>query len=92
MKKSTYNELDSALSEWFAQVRSEGTSRSGPTTAAKAKIFFYLLEGNFDVSSGWLHRFKKRHRIREIGPHGEKLSGDQQSANDFQRDFEVFVV
>ena len=25
MKKSTYNELDSAIAEWLAQVRSEGT-------------------------------------------------------------------
>lgn len=67
---------------------------SGPTIAAKAKIFFDLLglEGNFDASSGWLHRFKKRHGIREIGLHGEKLSGDQQAADDFQRDFEEFVL
>lgn len=94
MKTSTYNELDSALTEWLAQVRSEGTPVSGPIIATKAKIFFDLLglEGNFDASSGWLHRFKKRHGIREIGLHGEKLSGDQEAADDFQRDFEEFVL
>ncbi|XP_071055090.1 jerky protein homolog-like [Onthophagus taurus] len=34
----------------------------------------------------------KRYGIREIGLHGEKLSGDQQAADDFQRDFEKFVM
>lgn len=94
MKKSTYSELDSALAEWLVQERSEGTPVSGPNIAAKAKVFFDLLglEGNFDASSGWLHRFKKRYGIREIGLHGEKLSGDQQAADDFQRDFEKFVM
>lgn len=94
MKNSTYNELDSALAEWLAQVRSEGTPVSGPIISAKAKIFFDLLglEGNFDATSGWLHRFKKRHGIREIGVHGEKLSSDQQAADDFRRDFEEFVL
>ncbi|KAF5295414.1 hypothetical protein FQA39_LY13075 [Lamprigera yunnana] len=49
---------------------------SGPTTAAKAKIFFDLLglEGNFDASSGWLHRFKKRYGIRESNVYGQKMS------------------
>ena len=61
---------------------------------AKAKIFFDLLaqEGNFDMSSDWFHHFKKRHGIKEICVHGEKLSGDQQAADDFQRDFEEFVL
>lgn len=93
MKKSTYDELDSALTEWFAQIRSEGTPVSGTIVSAQAKNFFDLLgiEGNFNASSGWLHRFKKRHGIREIGLHGEKLSGDQQAADDFQRYIEEFV-
>nr|XP_022900859.1 tigger transposable element-derived protein 2-like [Onthophagus taurus] len=86
--------VDAALAERLAQERSEGTPVSGPNIAAKAKVFFDLLEleGNFDASSGWLHRFKKRYGIREIGLHGEKLSGDQQAADEFQRDFEKFVM
>lgn len=93
MKKSTFDELDTALAEWLAQVRSEGTPVSGPIIAAKAKVFFDLLgmEGKFDASSGWLTRFKQRHGIREIGVHGEKLSGDQQAADDFQQEFETLV-
>lgn len=94
MKSSTFEELDSALAEWLAQVRNEGTPINGPIIAAKAKTFFDLLglQGNFDASSGWLTRFKQRHGIREIGLHGEKLSGDQQAAVDFQHEFEEFVL
>ncbi|KAF8777273.1 Jerky protein homolog-like like protein [Argiope bruennichi] len=85
MKGSTFDELDTALAEWLAQVLKEGTPVNGPIIAAKAKTFFELLglKGNFDASSGWLTRFKQRHGIREIGLHGEKLSGDQQATDDF---------
>lgn len=94
MKNSTYVELDMALTEWLAQVRSEGTPVSGPIIATKAKRFFDLLglQGDFDASSGWLTRFKQRHGIREIGLHGEKLSGDQQAADNFKHDFAEFVL
>lgn len=93
MKTSTYEELDAALLEWVSQVRSEGTPISGPIVAAKAKQFFEMLglEGTFDASSGWLTRFKQRHGIREIGLHGEKLSGDKQAAENFKTDFEQFL-
>lgn len=37
----------------------------------------------------WLHSSKKRHGIREIG---EKLSGDQQKADDSQHDIEECVL
>ncbi|KFM72769.1 Jerky-like protein, partial [Stegodyphus mimosarum] len=94
MKGSTFDELNTALTEWVAQVRKEGTPVNGPTTAAKAKALFELLglKGNFDASSGWLTRFKQRHGIREIGLHGEKLNGEQQAADDFQHEFEEFVL
>jgi hypothetical protein len=42
-KKSNYEDLDKAMLVWFNQQRSQGTPLG--------------LEGNFDVSSGWLMRF-----------------------------------
>ncbi|XP_055944589.1 jerky protein homolog-like [Argiope bruennichi] len=94
MKGPTFDELHTALTEWLTQVRKEGTPVNGPIIAAKAKTFFELLDlkGNFDASSGWLTRFKQRHGMREIGLHGEKLSGDQQAVDDFQHEFEEFVL
>lgn len=93
MKTSTYEELDAALLKWVRQVRGEDTPISGPIIAAKAKQFFEKLgiEGTFDASSGWLTRFKQRHGIREIGLHGDKLSCDNQAAEDFKNDFQEFL-
>ncbi|KRZ72713.1 Jerky -like protein-like [Trichinella papuae] len=34
-------------------------------------------------SSGWLRNFKSRHGIRELKIHGEKLSADNESAENF---------
>ena len=31
-------------------------------------------EGNLKASNGWLHRFKKRHGIRQLSLQGESLS------------------
>lgn len=93
MRRSTYEELDAALLEWVSQLRSEGTPVSGPIVAEKAKQFFVMLglEGTFNASSGWLTRFKQRHGIREIGLYGEKLTNDQQAAENFKTDFEQLL-
>lgn len=94
LKKSTYAELDAALLEWFLQQRATGNPINGLICAAKAKYFFDALglEGNFNASSGWLTRFKQRHGIRELSIQGELLSGDQTSAEQFVKDFEMFVL
>lgn len=48
------------------------------TIAAKVKILLLLLclEVTFYALFDWLHCFKKRHEIRDIGLYGTKLSGD----------------
>ncbi|XP_064421026.1 jerky protein homolog-like [Latimeria chalumnae] len=93
MKLSTYEELDRAMLEWFHQQRAEGTPISGPICAKQAKFFFDALgmEGDFNASSGWFTRFKQRHGIREIAIQGEKLSGNETSANEFRSYFQEFT-
>lgn len=93
MKKSSYEELDECLREWFMQQRAQGTPVSGPICMTKAKYFFEALgmEGDFDASSGWFTRFKNRHGIREVGVKGELLSGDSEAAEQFKSDFNKFV-
>jgi hypothetical protein len=94
MKKSTYDELDKAMVQWFSQQRAQGNPINGLICAEKAKFFFEALglEGNFDASSGWLTRFKQRHGIRELQIQGESLSGDTAAAEQFHNEFNDFVL
>lgn len=66
MKKSTYEDVDKALLQWFNQERAIGRYISGPMLAKQAKFFYkaFGLEGDFNASSGWLTRFKSRYGIR----------------------------
>lgn len=54
MKKSSYEELDECLREWFMQL--QGTPVSGRICMTKAKFFFEALgkEGDFYASLGGL--------------------------------------
>lgn len=94
MKKSSFEDLDTAMLEWFNNQRAQGNPVNGPICAEKAKFYFAALglEGSFDASSGWLTRFKNRHGIRELDIQGERLSGDERAAEDFCDDFNRFVL
>lgn len=50
-----------------------------------------LLE-QFNVSKGWLHRWKLRHGVRLVIISGEKLSADNSTAQDFVKKFERLVI
>lgn len=94
MKKSTYDDLDRTLLEWFNNQRAQGNPINGTICAEKAKYYFETLglEGTFDASSGWLTRFKQRHGIRELEIRGEKLSSDNQGAEKFCKEFNQFAL
>lgn len=47
--------------------------------------------GTFSASAGWLHRFKKRHGIRELAIQGKKLSADEVGIVDFCYDLENII-
>jgi hypothetical protein len=61
MKKSSHEEVDPALLQWFNQKQVEGTSASGPTCAQKARL---------SASTGWLTRFKQQYGICIIAVQG----------------------
>ncbi|XP_008183146.1 jerky protein homolog-like [Acyrthosiphon pisum] len=46
---------------------------------------------DFKANSGWLHKFKSRHEIRELQIQGESLSADSSSAENFKQIFQLFV-
>lgn len=94
MKSATLDDLDKSLFMWFSQKRAEGIPISGPILVAKAKFFNDALglSTEFNASSGWLHRFKSRHGIRELSIQGEKLSGDSEAVAEFRKTFKAFIT
>ena len=76
-----FDNLDQACYLWFQQQRSKGAPVSGPVLQEKALQLFSSLhpdkgEGSFKASSGCLHKFCKRHGVRELSLQGESLSAD----------------
>ncbi|CAM1323339.1 TIGD4 (predicted) [Pycnogonum litorale] len=64
MRTAAHPELESALFQWFQQVRAKNVPVTGPLLIEKAKEFANRLKiENFRVSTGWLDRFKDRYNI-----------------------------
>ncbi|KHJ40258.1 CENP-B DNA-binding domain protein [Trichuris suis] len=93
MKKPLNEAVDQAVCLWYMQKRSIGQPISGPLLCEKALDFNIKLGGssNFRARTGWLQKFKKRHRIREIEIHGEKLSASESSASKFRDEMKSYL-
>lgn len=91
MKTGEYQKVDDALYLWFTQNRERGIPISGPILKQKAVNLseeLPVIEApDFTASDGWLHRWKKRHGIRELKVCGEKLSADKSAALKFGEHF-----
>jgi len=77
--------LDKGLYRWFLQMRSLGNPVSGPVLQEKVMVFNNLFNGpkDFHASNGWLHKWKKRHQIRQLNIAGERLSADEEGSANF---------
>lgn len=76
-------QLEKAVFTWFTQTRSEGTPISGPVIQAQALKMHKQLHGDeeiFGATTGWLQRFKGRHRISQVTIRGEQRSADDEAA------------
>ena len=93
MKLGDDKKLDQAVYLWFKQKRMEGVPISGAMLREKASELCRRLcgETTFTASEGWKWRFCKRHGIRKLSIQGEKLSGDQEQADEFVASFRTFV-
>lgn len=89
MKMAESKDLDDAVFKCFLQQRSVGNPLSGPIVCEKAKMFAEKMEGlsEFKASSVWLRNFKVRHGIRELDLCGEKLSANNNAAENFLEEF-----
>jgi len=85
--------LDKRLYRWFFQMRSLGNPVSGLVLQEKAMVFNNLFNGrkDFHASNGWLHKWKKRHQIRQLTIAGERLSADEEGSANFSIGFCKFI-
>lgn len=91
MKMAESKDLDDAVFKWFMQQRSVGNPLSGPIVCEKAKMSAEKMVGlsEFKASSGWLRNFKVRRGIQELDLCGEKLSADNNAAENFLEEFKT---
>lgn len=80
MKKSTFEDLDFALLQWFRQKRAAGIAVTGPECIDQAKLLHEVLGlgGNFTASTGWLTRFKQRYGIRGLSGQRNTVQDDEE--------------
>jgi len=89
MKVAKNQDLDKAMEMWFIQKRTLNESISGPLICEKVFEMNAKLGGSeyFKASSGWLHKFKYRHRILELHIQGKSLSADSNATEKFKESF-----
>ncbi|KAJ3640561.1 hypothetical protein Zmor_003854 [Zophobas morio] len=89
LKLCKHPEMEHALFICILQERARHTPLNGELICEKAKWFYQKLTGkdDFNASSGWLHKFKKRHGIRQLQITGEKLSADKSAVEPFRQKF-----
>lgn len=63
-RKCEHSEVDEALYKWFANARNINLPISGPILKIQAEKFAKQMYGSdITISSGWIDRFKTRHKI-----------------------------
>ena len=77
-RKSTQEDVEDALLQWFKQAKSRGLIITGPMLREKAKNFGKIMNINFDPSSSWVTRWRERNLIVFKRKHGEKQYHDSE--------------
>uniref|UniRef100_A0A914WT09 HTH CENPB-type domain-containing protein n=1 Tax=Plectus sambesii TaxID=2011161 RepID=A0A914WT09_9BILA len=82
-RKSSYDDLNLAVSQWFHAKRAKGALISGPVIMEKASEMARLLNIEFQPSNGWLARWKANENVSFHKLHGEKEAADFAGAADW---------
>lgn len=78
VRKAAFEYVEKLLHKWFVNARARNIPLSGLILQQKAQNFTFILgTDNFNVSSGWLQRFKVCVNIV-----GKTVSRESQDAND----------
>lgn len=86
LKKPKLELVDDAVWVWYCQERCKGTPLSSPIIKENVIKLYNKLGGlveNCNASEFWLHQWKLRHGVRHIIIAGEKLSANNNAAQDF---------
>jgi hypothetical protein len=76
-RASKFEEVNSAVWEWFVHVRGMGLPITGPLIQGKAKEIAVGMEADgFKASNGWLEAFQKRHNVSLRAISGESHDVD----------------
>ena len=82
-RKSTQEDVEDALLQWFKQAKSRGLIITGPMLREKVKNFGKIMNLNFDPSSSWVTRWRERDLIVFKRKHGEKQDHDFEAAENW---------
>ncbi|XP_054711365.1 tigger transposable element-derived protein 6-like [Uloborus diversus] len=84
-KTCSYETVDEAVLKWIKVVRDQNLPISGPLIKEKALEYAkHFGCDDFQASSGWLDKFKKRHAIKEKVVSGESRSVDDAVCDDWR--------
>nr|XP_034194984.1 jerky protein homolog-like [Osmia lignaria] len=88
-----YDELDKCLLAWFIERRTIGDRLTDALLLEKASDLKENLPScsRFELSRGWLSKFKKRHGIHLVRLYGEKASADKDGATTFINNFKQLM-
>ena len=84
MKGSKQADLDTAVYKWYVQQRAVDVMVRGVDIMAAAEKLAQHMGIACQASAGWLWRFRNRHGIRNITPHGEAGSADTNAVEPFR--------
>lgn len=97
-RSATLEEMENLLRVWIEDKQRTGEGISQAMICEKAKALHSKLvkdspgtSEEFKASRGWLHNFRKRAGICGVVRHGEAVSTDQKSAEDFATEFGACV-
>ena len=82
-RKSTQEEVEDALLQWFKLAKSRGLLITGPMLREKAKDLGKIMNVDFDPSSSWVTRWRERNLIVFKRKHGEKQDHDSEAAENW---------
>jgi hypothetical protein len=96
LKGAKHEDLEDALIIWIGQVNARNGTATDGVIKQQAKVIGQRMGvKNFVYSSGWLHRFKRRHGLTQHKKHGEAaemnvevLEGSRQRLCDIVKEYD----